>query len=168
MTDRVEAGDTSVPETVRLQTVRGFRPGAVIRQAVFMLMAMSGSAGFGDRYPVLRKIVLDGARMTLPGEMVIRLSLVISQRVRIHPVVAEIKLDEMEERALLEVAHLPFAWLAEIGPRSNRPAPDVSSWTEIDPADEHNVDLTLPVGAIVTAIPDDRRHLWEIPKDASE
>jgi hypothetical protein len=159
------ARETNAPEFLRLQAQRAFRPGAVIRQALFMLMAMSGSAGLGTHYPVLRRIVLGGERLKPPAEIVVRLSLVISRRVRVHPVTAEISLSEMTERAVLEVAHTPFAWLTEIGPRSDRTAPDVSNWTEYDPVDEIAVDLKLPIGSLVTAQPADYRHFWQIPQD---
>jgi hypothetical protein len=159
------AGETGAPEFLRLQAQRAFRPGAVIRQALFMLMAMSGSAGLGTHYPVLRRIVLGGERLKLPADIVVRLSLVISRRVRVHPVTAEISLSEMAERAVLEVAHTPFAWLTEIGPRSDRTAPDVSNWTEYDPVDEIAVDLKLPIGSFATARPADYRHFWQIPQD---
>jgi hypothetical protein len=159
------AGQTGAPEFLRLKAQRAFRPGAVIRQALFMLMAMSGSAGLGTQHPMLRRIVLDGERLKLPAAIVVRLSLVISSRVRVNPVMAEIRLSEMTERAVLEVAHTPFAWLTEIGPRSDRTAPDVSNWTEFDPVDEIEVDLKLPVGSLVTAQPADYRHYWQIPQD---
>jgi hypothetical protein len=84
--------------------------------------------------------------------MALRLSLVITRRIRLIPVTGEIDLDGGVERALIEVAHMPFAWLAEIGPRSDRPSADVSAWTEYDPADEHEVSLTLPVGTLTVAL----------------
>lgn len=161
--DTVE--NTGAPDFLRLQAQQAFRPGAVIRQALFMLMAMSGSAGLGTCYPVLRRIVLGGERLRLPSEVVVRLSLVISSRVRIQPVMAEIDLSAMTERALLEVAHTPFAWLAEIGSRSDRTALDVSSWTGFDPADDIAIDVRLPVGSLVTAQPADYRHFWQFPQE---
>jgi hypothetical protein len=142
-------------------------PGAIVRQALFMLMAASGSAGLSNTYPVLRRIVLDQERLELPEPMSLRLSLVATRRIRLFPVVGEADFDAGVERALVEVAHMPFAWLAEIGSLSNkRTSPIVSDWTQYDPAEERQISLTLPLGVLTTAAPADYRHPWEVEAGA--
>jgi hypothetical protein len=44
-------------------------PGRFVRQALSMMMSISGSAEFGDRYPVIRDLVLGGDPASLPAGM---------------------------------------------------------------------------------------------------
>lgn len=155
------AGQTGAPETLRMSMQR-IRPGAVVRQVLFMLLAASGSEGLGTRYPVLREIVLNKTTAPLPSEMALRLTLLATERSRVQPVASEVNFAESHERALVEVAFTPFAWLLEIGDPSGRQAVDVSSWTEIPPEEERQLELTTTVGSIVTAIGGDYRHRWQI------
>jgi hypothetical protein len=158
------AGQTGPPEKLRMSVER-VHPGAVVRQVLFMLLAASGSAGLGTRYPVLREIVLNKTTVILPPEMTLRMTLLAAERSRVYPVAAEANFATGQERALVEVAFTPFAWLLEIGDPSDRQAVDVSSWTEIPPEEQHKIDLVTTVGAIVTAIGGDYRHRWEIPDE---
>lgn len=159
------SGLTEAPEKLRM-TMQRIHPGAVVRQVLFMLLAASGSEGLGRRYPVLREIVLEKATATLPPEMALRLTLLLAnQRSRVHHVATEANFDTDRERALVEVAFTPFAWLLEIGDPSDREAFDVSSWTEISPEEERQVELVTTVGSIVTAIGGDYRHRWQIPDE---
>ena len=141
------------------------QPGAIVRQVLFMLLTASGSDGLGTRYAVLRDIVLNKAPLALPAEMALRLTLLGTQRSRVHPIVAEANLATGQERAVVEVAFTPFGWLLEIGDPSDRDAADVSGWTEVPHNVEQRIELVTTVGSIVTAIPADYRHLWEIPKE---
>jgi hypothetical protein len=161
------AADEEPPKELAL-TLQRIHPGAIIRQALFMIMATSGSDGLSRRYPELRRIVLDKEQLRLPADITLRLGLVLTRRIRLIPVTADVDLDAGVQRAVVEVAHVPFAWLAEIGPRSSRPLADVTSWTEFDPADEHAVALTLPVGTLTTALPADYRYRREIPEGPAE
>jgi hypothetical protein len=158
------AGQTGAPDKLRMSVER-IHPGAVVRQVLFMLMAASGSSGLGTRYPVLREIVLDKTTATLPREMALRLTLLATQRSRVHHVAAEANFATGRERALVEVAFTPFAWLLEIGDPSDRQAVDVSRWTEVPPEEEQTIELVPTVGSIVTAIGGDYRHRWEIPDE---
>jgi hypothetical protein len=158
------AGQTGPPEKLRMNVER-IDTGAVVRQVLFMLMAASGSAGLGERYPVLREIVLDKTPAALPPEMALRLTLLATERSRVHPVAVEANFATDQERALVEVAFTPFAWLLEIGDPSDRQAADVSSWTEVVPDEERQIELVTTVGSIVTAIGGDYRHRWQIADD---
>jgi hypothetical protein len=158
------ASQTGPPEKLRMNVERIY-PGAVVRQVLFMLMAASGSAGLGERYPVLREIVLDKTPAALPPEMALRLTLLATQRSRVHHVAVEANFETGQQRALVEVAFTPFAWLLEIGDPSDRQAVDVSSWTEVAPEEEQKIELVTTVGSIVTAIGGDYRHRWQILDD---
>jgi len=159
------AGQTEAAEKLRMSMQR-IHPGAVVRQVLFMLLAASGSEGLGTRYPLLREIVLERATAQLPPEMALRLTLLpASERSRVHHVAAEANLDMGQERALVEVAFTPFAWLLEIGDPSDREAVDVLSWTEIPPEEERQLDLVTTVGSILTPLGGDYRHRWQIPKE---
>lgn len=162
--DADAAGQGQAPETLRMNMQR-LHPGAVVRQVLFMLLAASGSEGLGARYPVLREIVLDKATAPLPPEMALRMTLLASERSRVHHVAVEADFATLQERALVEVAFTPFAWLLEIGDPSDRRAVDVSSWSEIPPAEERQLELIATVGSVVTAIGADYRHRWQIPDD---
>ena len=136
------------------------KPGDIVRQALFMILASSGSPGLGERYPVLRDIVLRKAPASLPAEMTLRLSLVITPRARMIPPTGEANLDRNAERALVEVAYSPLGWLLEVRDPSDRTSANVSSWT---PGVEQDVSLATSVGTITTALPADYRWRSEIP-----
>jgi hypothetical protein len=53
------------------------RPGTIVRQVLFMLLAASGSNGLAVRYPVLREVVLNKAALALPAEITPRLTLLV-------------------------------------------------------------------------------------------
>jgi hypothetical protein len=156
------AGESLTPEKLRM-SISPLHTGAIVRQVLFMLLTGSGSDGLGERYPVLREIVLHKSTLPLPSEMALRLTLLATDRSRVHPVVAELNLATGQERALVEVAFTPFGWLLEIGDPSDRPAVDVSRWTQVPPDEEQRIELLATVGSVVTAIPADYRHRWEIP-----
>lgn len=80
-------------------SVEHIYPGAVVRQVLFMLMAASGSEGLGERYPVLREIVLEKKQATLPPEMALRLTLLATWRSRVHHVAVEANFESSSERA---------------------------------------------------------------------
>jgi hypothetical protein len=52
--------------------------------------------------------------------MALRLTLLATQRSRVHHVAAEANFATDRERVLVEVAFTPFAWLLEIGDPSDR------------------------------------------------
>ena len=122
--------DDHPPKTLSFTMSRG-KPGDIVRQALFMILTSSGSPGLGERYPVLRDIVLRKAPASLPAEMTLRLSLVITPRARMIPLTGEANLDRNAERALVEVACSPLGWLLEVGDPSDRTSANVSSWTQI-------------------------------------
>gem|GEM_PF-3841971 len=158
------AGETRAPAELHL-TIRPVQPGAVMRQVLFMLLAASGSAGLGNRYPLLREIVQNKTPVALPPEMAVRMTLLVAQRARLHPVVAEADFQAGRERVMVEVAFTPCAWLLEIGDPSARGAANVSAWTQVPADEEQEVNLTTTVGSVVTALPADYRHRSEIPDD---
>jgi hypothetical protein len=160
--------DDEPPKTLSFTMSRG-RPGDVVRQAPFMILATSGSPGLGVRYPVLRDVVLNKATATLPAEMTLRLSLVITPRSRmigvmmtfrlslvITPrsrmigVTGEANFDTDSERALVEVAFSPLAWLLEVGDPSARTSAVVSTWTDIPAGAEEDFSLRTTLGTITT------------------
>ena len=157
------AEQAGAPEKLRMKMQR-VHQGAVVRQVLFMLLAASGTDGLGTRYPVLREIVLRKSTSALPPEMALRLTLLSAdRRARVHHVATEANFDQGQERALVEVAFTPFAWLLEIGDPSGREAVDVSSWTGVPPEEEREFELITTVGSIVTAIGGDYRHRCQIP-----
>jgi hypothetical protein len=159
------AGETDVPDKIRMNLQR-IHPGSIVRQVLFMLLTASGSEGLGARYPVLGEIVLDQVTASLPPEMALRLTLLpANQRSRLHHVATEANFDTGRERALVEVAFTPFAWLLEIGDPSDREAFDIAGWTEVPPDEQRQVELVTTIGSIVTAIGGDYRHRWEIPDE---
>jgi hypothetical protein len=159
--------DDEPPKPLSFTMSRG-RPGDVVRQALFMILATSGSPGLGERYAVLRDIVLNKATATLPTEMTLRLSLVITLRSRMIGVTGEANFDTNSERALVEVAFSPVAWLLEVGDPSNRTSAVVSNWTEIPAGIEEDFSLRTTLGTITTAIPADYRWPSEIPDGDAE
>lgn len=152
----------------RLQMrAEGIRLGAVVRQALFMMLVASGSAGLGDRYPVLRRLVLDQAPGQLPSDIRLYLSFVMTSRIRINSTQVRMDLASGTSVAMVEVAGPPFAWLLEIGYHSMSTAQDVSSWTQYSSADEVGVDITTVLGSAINPFAGDYRHLWEIEADTS-
>jgi hypothetical protein len=95
--------------------------------------------------------------------MTLRLSLVITPRSRMIGVTGEANLDTDSERALVEVAFSPLAWLLEVGDPSDRTSAVVSNWTDIPAGAEEDFSLRTTLGTITTAIPADYRWPSEIP-----
>jgi len=158
--------DGPPPPRIRLRADR-VRPGAVIRQVLFMLLVASGSSGLGDRFPVLRSFVLDQRVGTLPSNLRVYLSFVVTSRIRINSTQIRLNLVTGANVAMVEVAGPPFAWLLEIGDDSSSESQDVSDWTKFPPDYQGRVDVETVLGSVVNPFVGDYRHVWQIEADAS-
>lgn len=136
-------------------------PGAIVRQALYMLMVVNDRSSFGDRYPELRDIVLMGSTRDLPVGMRLYVSVVVSGRIRSMPLQVQVDLATGVNSALIELAAAPVAWLLEIGSPIGKRGFDASDWTRISPSHQSDVEIDTLIGSAVNAVPGDYRHPWE-------
>jgi hypothetical protein len=149
------------PKEISLKIV-GLRPGAIVRQAIYMLLAANENSSLGDRYPRLREIVLSGARLPLDGDMRLRMAVVVGSRIRLMPLQVQWDLATGRSCAVIELAAPPLAWLLEIGPSLGSKVIDVSHWTMISSTEVQAVSVTTVLGSNINAVPGDYRYPSEI------
>ena len=163
---RLEDGRLHVPSTIQL-TIEGSCVGAFARQALVMLMAVSGGAALTRLWPQLYDLVLAEDGGELPVEIGLGLRLVVGGRSRASGPM--IQIGEHGYRVFIEMASTPFAWDLSIGRDGDHPAADgadVSSWFGWGRTETATTTVTLPVGTVVTPYPGDFREPGEIARQA--
>lgn len=161
-----ENGIVYVPAGVDLTPLGGFELGAVVRQALISLLAISGGAALTRRWPRLAELAM-GAVGPLPPEVSIGLTLVLGGRSRLLPLCGLVNPDGTMS-VLTEVAHQPFAWTLNVGrPATKVVGTDVSDWLLYAIDEQPTVNLSLSVGAAVTAVPGDYRDPSTVQTEAT-
>lgn len=142
-------------------------PGRFVRQALTMLVAVSGNTHTSASNPEIAPILLEGRR-ALPGDLRIFMSLYQGPGVRHLGVTAAMDLRRREPQVLMEVAYPPFAF---VGLVSGEPTPElgaeITGWTEVGIDTSANVQLSLQVASGHTPFPADYRPLEQIEREAS-
>jgi hypothetical protein len=141
---------------------QGFFLGDIARQAIAMLLASSGGGAIARLHPELPAAVLNGG--TDMGRLRLGLSLAFGDSVRLSPPMA--KGSEHGITVFGEVAASPFRWVLSWDEDGLVPLPDttdVTHWLRFTPGTPSiSEQLTLHVGAIVSAAPGDMRDLRTI------
>lgn len=132
--------------------------GAIARQALVMLMAVSGGAALTRSWPQLYELVTSDDTGTLPTELALGLRLVIGGRSRATgPMV---QLSATGYRVFYELSSTPFSWNLSVGPPGEHPVidgTDVSDWLRWSATQRVATTVDLPVGIVVTPYPGDFR-----------
>jgi hypothetical protein len=153
--------DGALPESVSFR-VHG-RPGRIIRQAISMILAVSGGPFMARAYPELA-VLAQGGNAHLPANVRLYLSLAVGSRGRLSTPTGAVDFRTGTCRVLTEVAFSPFAWLLCIGDQPTESLCDVTAWTDFgldEMADVAVHDARL--GSTASALPGDYRWSDEIP-----
>lgn len=158
------AANTSIVDG-RLNLPVGFRIdvedsalGAVARQALVMMMAVSGGAALTRTWPQLFDLVTSDTAGELPTELALGLRLVVGGRSRATGPMVQISRDGY--RVFYELSATPFSWNLSVGAPSVHPVidgADVSGWFSWAPTQRVAATVELPVGIVVTPYPGDFR-----------
>jgi hypothetical protein len=139
------------------------RPGRVIRQAINMILAVSGGPFLANEYPELAELA-KGGDAQLPPHVRMYLTLAVGSRGRLVPPTAAIDIEAGTCRVITEVAFSPFAWLLSVGEQPEEHVCDVTAWTAFSLDDEADVAVQdVRLGSTASALPGDYRWPEEIP-----
>ena len=134
------------------------RPGAFVREVLAMMCSLSGPYDLAGRYPVIRRIVLEGASEGLPEGMSLGLSLVLPTQTRLVGPTAVVDTASLSWEWVLEMAHPPLALLMVIATsRPRRHLFDLSRFTLAPPDEEIPVEARIEMGFAHTIYPGDYR-----------
>ena len=158
-------GTLGLPKTLDI-TLHGYALGRAARQALIMLMAVSGGAAVTRLHPALRDIAAGKDLQPPPG---IRLGLALALgRDRFGP--PHLLAGPGGVQVFIEVAAPPcrwtLSWAAEhlVAPEGTA---DVTDWLGLGFNDGPTVMVTLPVGMIIGAAPGDTRDHATIMRERS-
>ena len=132
------------------------RIGRVVRQALYMLVAASGSSNLINEYPCIRRI-LEGSVEPLANDLRVLLTVVQTNTMRHTPLHSWIDYKQATFIVATEVAHFPFAWLLQIGPTTESNMVVMNSYFEIPLDRRCDVTIESPVGHLVSPSPGDYR-----------
>jgi hypothetical protein len=145
------AANTSIVDG-RLNLPVGFRIdvedsalGAVARQALVMMMAVSGGAALTRTWPQLFDLVTSDTAGELPTELALGLRLVVGGRSRATGPMVQISRDGY--RVFYELSATPFSWNLSVGAPSVHPVidgADVSGWFSWAPTQRVAATVELP------------------------
>jgi hypothetical protein len=165
----IEDGRPHIPRTFRL-TIEDSALGAIGRQALVMLMAVSGGAALTRSWPELYELVTSDDPGTLPVELALGVRLVVGNRSRAsgHPV-GQINQDGY--RVYYEISSTPFSWNLSVGAPGEHPAvdgADVSHWLRWARTERGQDSVDLPVGIVITHYPGDFRNMDEALRQSEQ
>ncbi len=150
-----------LPESVSFR-IHG-RPGRVIRQAISMILAVSGGPFMAGKYPELAALA-EGGNAQPPPHVRMYLTLAVGSRGRLVPPMAAVDIQAGTCRVITEVAFSPFAWLLCVGDQPEGNGCDVTGWTAFSLDDEADVAVhDVRLGSTASALPGDYRWPEEIP-----
>ena len=150
---------TEIPDgPLSLSGDPGPRPGAFLRQALAIMCTLSADFDLAERYPGIRRLILEGSVGALPDGMSLGLTGYIGGNARI--VGPQFVVHPMEDAwyCLLELAVPPLALLMVLG--GNRPYPhvfDLSPYALVGPNERREVSARLAVAIGHTMYPGDYR-----------
>ena len=161
--------DSPVPHVAENMDFGMVYPGRFMRQAISMLLSMSGSADLADRFPELRRLALGGDAEPLPAAVHIYLVLYGDpETVRAgHAVQGDVERGDLWEVIFIDFP--PFGLFAVV----DGPPPDIG--VDISPfaefALDHRLPLTLPfltLGFGTSTLPCDYRTAGQLGTGATD
>jgi hypothetical protein len=150
-------GRPHVPVGFRIE-IEDSALGAVARQALVMMMAVSGGAALTRTWPKLFDLVTSDTTGELPTELALGLRLVVGGRSRAAGPLVQISRDGY--RVFYELSATPFSWNLSVGAPGVHPiidGADLSGWFCWAPIERVAATIELPVGSVVTPYPGDFR-----------
>lgn len=126
----------------------GVRPGAFVRQVLSCMCSLSGSWDLAEKYPVLRRIILEKSVEKLPNGMEIGMSIYFGPKVRIFGPQLIINVKTGIWRWCQEMAFPPFAFVMVIASNSIEPGIGllIDNMTEVDPDERQNFKGVVEMG----------------------
>lgn len=147
----------------------GVKPGSFVRQVLSGMCSLSGSWDLAEKYPVLRRIILEQSTEKLPAGLEIGMTIYFGPNVRIHG--PQLKIDKKTGiwRWCQEIAFPPFAFLMVIASNSKGPGLGllIDNMTEVSPNEKQNFTGIVEMGFGWTPYPGDYRSKAKIIADRS-
>lgn len=143
--------------------------GAVVRQALVMMIAISGGVALTRTWPRLFDLVTSDTAGELPTELALGLRLVVGGRSRAAGPMIQVSGDGY--RVFYELSVTPFSWNLSVGAPGVHPVidgADVSGWFNWAPTERVAATLELPVGIVVTPYPGDFRTADEVHAESEQ
>lgn len=135
------------------------KPGAFVRQVLSCLCSLSGSWDLAERYPAIRRIILEQATEPLPQGMELGMFIFFGPRVRVHGPQLKIDANTLTWRWVQEIAYPPFAFQFVIA--SNNPQPGlgllIDNFTMLKPETEQYYSGLIEMGFGWSPYPGDYR-----------
>ena len=155
----VESADVAI-------SVDPVRPGALGRQVLAMLLAVSGTAETAAKRPITRRILLEDYPAA-PTDLRVFMTLYRGPGIRVLPVSAMVNLRLRQPQVITEVAFPPFAFIGLLaGPADPKFGVEITEWTELPSSSSAGLRLRLPVSSGHTPFPADYRSLARVKQES--
>jgi hypothetical protein len=137
----------------------GVRPGAFIRQVLSCMCSLSGSWDLAEKYPVLRRIILEQSTEKMPEGLELGMAIYFGPRVRIHGPQLLVDMRIQTWRWLQEIAFPPFAFLFIIASNNKEPGLGllIDDMTTVSPNKRQSITGIIELGFGWTPYPGDYR-----------
>lgn len=141
-------------------------PGRFVRQALTMVLAVSGGPSLSGRNDAVQRILLEGSQ-ELPGDLRLFMTLYRGPNVRLSGPMAALDLRSKTPTVTVEVAFPPYALtgLLEGQPKASWGC-EITEWCEVSPRAEASVEFLLPVAYGYTPFANDYRSLAQAEFEA--
>ncbi len=147
----------------------GVKPGAFVRQVLSCMCSLSGSWDLAEKYPVLRRIILEQSTEKLPAGLEIGMTIYFGPNVRIHG--PQLRVDKKTGiwRWCQEIAFPPFAFMMVIASNSKKPGEGllINNMTQASPDEMQNFTGIVEMGFGWAPYPGDYRSKARIIADRS-
>jgi hypothetical protein len=137
----------------------GVCPGAFVRQILSCMCSLSGAWNLAEKYPVLRRIILDQSKERLPDGMELGMSLYFGPRIRIVGPQLSVDMKTKTWRWLQEIAFPPFAFQLAIASNNNEPGLGllIDNMTMVSPDEKQSFTGIVEMGFGWSPYPGDYR-----------
>ena len=145
------------------------KPGAMIRQVLSLMCSLSGPWNLAEKYPELRRIILEQTLEPLPPGMEIGMTFYLGPKVRISGPQLRIDSNEGSWRWVQEMAYPPFSFYLVIASNIDQPGLGlmVGDWTMLPPDSKQTFQGVYEIGFGWAPYPGDYRSRAAISGDSS-
>lgn len=147
----------------------GVKPGAFVRQVLSCMCSLSGPWDLAEKYPVLRRIILQQSKEKLPAGMELGMTVYFGPNIRIHGPQLKIDWGNGVWRWCQEIAFPPFAFLLILASNIKESGLGllIDNFTELSPQEKQNYTGLVEMGFGWTPYPGDYRSKAKIIADRS-
>ena len=137
----------------------GVKSGAFVRQVLSCMCSLSGSWNLAERYPVLRRIILEQSLEQLPHGMELGMSLYFGPRMRVMGPQLSVDAKTGVWRWCQELAFPPFAFLLVVASNDKEPGLGllINNMTTVSPKDAQSFSGSVELGFGWSPYPGDYR-----------